>query len=285
MGNSSSKELHRAAEGGDAAACARLIESGVSVDAPFCDSRETPLMGASFNGHAPIVRFLLAKGADANKTNAFGRTALARASYRGWTEIVGLLLEAGADIDKANSGGETPLLSALRQGHRATTERLLAAGADARRRSAGTTPLNVAVSYAASMPIGHGKELAAMLLAHGADVDAVGDSGTPLWHAVVRRQGDIVALLLEWGAVVDRWHASGATALIHAAGDGVAGIVALLASHGADSEAASRNGTTALFHAACGDASRAWSGSSTGTTTVLLAHLARVKRSRAPFAL
>lgn len=57
------------------------------------------LHAASQNGHAEIVRLLLAAGADVNAKGDDEVTALHAASQNGHVEIVKLLLAAGADVD------------------------------------------------------------------------------------------------------------------------------------------------------------------------------------------
>lgn len=51
------------------------------------------------------MKLLLSHGADVNKTDLEGRTALIAAAYMGHTEIVNHLLDHGADIDHADSDG------------------------------------------------------------------------------------------------------------------------------------------------------------------------------------
>lgn len=61
---------------------------------------------AAWSGHEEIVKLLLAHGANVNKTDLEGRTALIAAAYMGHTEIVNHLLDHDADIDHADSDGE-----------------------------------------------------------------------------------------------------------------------------------------------------------------------------------
>ncbi len=55
----------------------------------------TPLIIASQEGHAEIVKLLLANGVDKQVTNCSGKTAAQLASMHGHTEIVELLKKAG----------------------------------------------------------------------------------------------------------------------------------------------------------------------------------------------
>ena len=77
-----------------------------------------------------IIKLLLNSGADINKKNNAGNTALFWASYENYKEIVELLLNAGADIDKQNKEGNTALISSSVKDNRKIIELLLDYGAD-----------------------------------------------------------------------------------------------------------------------------------------------------------
>jgi len=93
----------------------------------------TPLMRASHNGDAIIVRLLIAAGARVNARNADGNNALWLACVGGHPDIIDMLVEAGIDIDNGNHDSATPLMYAASSGKAAIVERLLAKGADATR--------------------------------------------------------------------------------------------------------------------------------------------------------
>ncbi len=57
---------------------------------------------------------MLAVKADVNKADDLGQTPLIQASYCGHVEIVKLLLTAGAETDKIDTGGNTALTYATR---------------------------------------------------------------------------------------------------------------------------------------------------------------------------
>ena len=57
---------------------------------------------------------MLAVKADVNKADDLGQTPLIQASYCGRVEIVKLLLTAGAETDKIDTGGNTALTYATR---------------------------------------------------------------------------------------------------------------------------------------------------------------------------
>lgn len=157
---------------------------GIKLDA---DQSPSALYYASLTGLSPVVRSLLAKGADPNKgtRRGFLGEALDAAAYNGKQEIVQTLLDAGANPDGGYWGGEygSPIAAAASQGLKNVVKMLLRAGADVNRR--------------------------------GEDGE-----GSAMFQAVVHRHLETVKMLVEIGASVDAFAGmSGLTFAIEVAAD------------------------------------------------------------------
>ena len=112
--------LPDAAQAGDRAAVARLLEAGTDVDERSADDT-TALHWAAYRGDAELAALLLGAGADPNAANRNGATPLGMAcanagSGRGTgPDLVIRLLQAGANPGLAPVG-EPPLLTCARTG-------------------------------------------------------------------------------------------------------------------------------------------------------------------------
>ena len=92
--------LGDAAGAGDAARVGKLLTAGADVDE--ADERSwTALMDALalIKDNAPVARLLIEAGADLEKANKWGKTALVIACRARRYECIRLLLEAGAVPD------------------------------------------------------------------------------------------------------------------------------------------------------------------------------------------
>ena len=79
-------------------------------------------------GDGTYLRYLLAKGADANLRDRSGDTPMMLAVEAGKAEIVQILGTGKANANLGNSGGETPLIRAVQRRDIALVRAVLAAG-------------------------------------------------------------------------------------------------------------------------------------------------------------
>lgn len=91
-----------------------LLENGADVE-DLDVINQTPLIIASQNGCADLVKVLLKAGANVHHTGDYNMSALIAAAQEGYTEIARMLLDAGANPELENGDGETPLMLALIQ--------------------------------------------------------------------------------------------------------------------------------------------------------------------------
>ncbi|MEV8320997.1 ankyrin repeat domain-containing protein [Streptomyces sp. NPDC059900] len=127
-------QLVRSAGDGDVIEVARLLRQGAVVDVPGCGGR-TALDRAAEQGHADVVRQLLAAGADVGQPAGEYQelTPLCLAAGRGHTAVVDVLLDAGARTGVQGRLRYIPLVlaaTASDEGHPETVDLLLDRGAD-----------------------------------------------------------------------------------------------------------------------------------------------------------
>lgn len=117
--------LMMASLGGHVGIAKMLIEKGAQVR----ESGWTPLHYAAFMGHAEMIRFLLASGADKDAVAPNGYTALMLAARGGHLEAARVLLQEDADFRHKGPRGETALAIARARADNALEELLRRAGA------------------------------------------------------------------------------------------------------------------------------------------------------------
>ncbi len=118
--------LIRESDGGYLKEVQSIVEGGGDVNWQMESSGLTPLMAASSGGYVEVVKFLLSKGAEANRKDSNGRTALDRAKLVGAKDIVAVLAgltKAPANIIPANkdSKDSTPLPAPVKPGKDSST--------------------------------------------------------------------------------------------------------------------------------------------------------------------
>ncbi|WP_229217405.1 ankyrin repeat domain-containing protein [Massilia forsythiae] len=154
------------------------------------------------------LKSLLDAGFDANRQLPVGEPALVVAVREGSMKALRVLLDAPATrVDAPAVNGNTALMMAALKRNRPAAEALLARGAAADRQ--GWTPLH----YAAA---GGDVDIAALLLQHGARIDAVSPTAsgsfTPLMMAAREGQEEAALFLLTHGANARLKNGEGLTA-------------------------------------------------------------------------
>ncbi|PAA67374.1 hypothetical protein BOX15_Mlig034082g1 [Macrostomum lignano] len=118
------------------------LTGSVSFDGEVIEGA-SPLWCAAAAGQLEVVKFLIAKGANVNKTTCTNSTPLRAACFDGHLNIVQLLVDSKADIEIANRHGHTCLMISCYKGHYDIVRYLLDVGADHQRQSTkGNTALH-----------------------------------------------------------------------------------------------------------------------------------------------
>ena len=288
--------LSLAGTNGSPAIVALLLDAGADPNLATPEG-ETPLMTAARTGDPEALRLLLTHGARVGDREAWrGQTALMWAAAEGNAAAARALVAAGADVAARSSLGMTPLLFAARNGDLDTVRALLGGGARIDETAMDAVPVrgraeqanevlppHVGSSVLATAIENAHYDLAAWLVAEGADLTADGPRGTAL-HGLVRtrncertalpcpvRSGsldslELARMLLAHGADVDaRMTADppkngtydytymshvGATPLFLAVKASDTAMTRLLLDHGADPAIGNDENTTPLLVAA-----------------------------------
>ena len=223
-----------------------LIGCGVDVNA--VNKRcQTALLLACNDGRDELVKILLDAGADPNITDKYGDLSLHSAVYGNCsTEVLQKIIDHGGHVNAANNEGESAILLAVCRAKKEIVNLLLISRADPNIADAnGDACLHGAVTVECS------EEILQDLIVHGADVNAVNQSGrTPLVLSCFYGQKDSVKVLL--GAEADPAISDEDDfSCLHAAVDGRCSkdILQALIDHGAHINAKRKDGTTALLSA------------------------------------
>ena len=173
---------------------------------------------------------LVAAGADVNRSNGDGMTALMVACAERDDSLRRVLLEHGARVNAANDRGGTPLMYSATVGDLEAVQLLLSRGAEINAHATnGWTALTLAAARGFD-------DVATVLLAHGADPNVRDIYGwTPLMRAVEHERRAVVRVLLESDRLnINVQNENGHTALHQAALGGFTEIGRMLVTRGAN---------------------------------------------------
>lgn len=185
--------IYRAAELNKLNVVRTLLRSGVDVnsttDKKFA-SRSALAVAAS-NGHLELIKFLILSGADINRLDVNGYTALNLALLSQKFEAIKILLESKADPNITGPKIIKPLIYAASRDYKEVVELLLQHGADPNLTYAGT---NALISAASNGYI----ELVNRLIPITKDLNhRDGKNMTALFVAIQQNHGNVVEALVE----------------------------------------------------------------------------------------
>lgn len=174
----------------------------------------TALFIAAENRNANIVNLLLTRGANPSHVSADARTFLHAAVSGGDTNIVKVAMQYPYEINARSKYGDTPLLGASWKRRLDLLEMLINVGADVNvPDNQGTTPL-IAVTPDDDWPTSVDPKIISFLIEHGANVNAADEKGeTALFGAAFYGDFETVKLLTAAGADVAHTDQKGRTAI------------------------------------------------------------------------
>ena len=189
-------------------------------------------------GHVSCVEALIKAGAEVNKVNDTGVTALILAAHSWHTSCTELLIEAGADLEKMSDYGFTALKAARKSGQVDCAKALIQAGPNggkevkAEAHTEQGSCLKFYIDVGAEIDIG----------------EACGNSCTPLMTAAHHGNVSCVEMLIKAGAQVKKVNKNGCTALKIAAAYGHTPCVEVLVNTGSEVNKADGQGFTTLIY-------------------------------------
>ena len=207
--------LWAACQNGSESMVRRLLSAGANPNAALLLG-ETPVMVAARSGNLAVVELLAAKGANVNARAARGQTALMWAVAQKHPEVVKVLLANGADIHARSDsrtevmavpphgyleynraiphGSDTALMFAARVDDLASAKLLVAAGANVNDEDAWGVSAVVLAAHSGFT------DVVEFLLEKGANANSDRAGFTALHEAVMRRDENLVKVLLDHGA-------------------------------------------------------------------------------------
>jgi TonB family protein len=231
--------LHYAAAFGRTKILGELIAQGADINATN-ESGMTPLMVATCTAHLDAVSLLLQNGAKTKYRDGEKRTVLHYAAYCGHTAIMAALLENTKDVNKKDASSQMPVHYAINANH----DDIVGLLAD-HNAKVNTDKENLQNSLVANIAGGNYNTVS-FLLDQKAEADGETLGTTPLVMAAGASDVEMVDLLIERGADVNKGNNSQVTPLLSACLTGRMEVVKYLLEKDAEVNAQSQNGLSAL---------------------------------------
>lgn len=212
LDNDKNRPLHYCAHGNQPDAMKILIEAGADVNA-LNEKKCSPLQIAVLKGHVDCVRLLLtcSRRIDVNTRDFAGDTALHDAISKGNFEIAAMLIDfPSMDLTIKNARGFNALHEACLKGNNPVVEKILLKRPDVVNipKEDGFTALHLAAVN------GHYRITQTLLAKGRCNLELRNNKQeTPLVSATLRRQWDVVELLVEAGADINSQDKDGDTPL------------------------------------------------------------------------
>jgi len=226
-------------------AVAEMLSSGINANESEEENGFSPLFFCTTSGHEDIVKLLIKNGAQVNRTNKDGDTALLHLlkEINTPTTILKGLIETTEDLDFRDKENGTALMYASGFGNLELVKMLVSKGADinARDSKTGSCALMEAISN-------HESEVAIYLINNGADVKHTLLGGESLLiQTLFEKLSDVALTLIQHGHDVNVYDSNNLSALSGAAAGGYLDIVRELIKRGADINEQGPEGVNPLF--------------------------------------
>lgn len=197
--------LHLATAGGHAAAMQKLVDMGADTNIRNTNI-ETPLYVAAEKGFEAGVDLLIALPRVARDVNSHanyssGFTPMMVAAHKDFPAIIEKLAAVGGDMNQTDNRNRNSLYIAAETGNVAAAKKLVRLGADAGK---GQLPRGSHTPLLHNISRAHFRDMLAVLVAAGADINATDNSGnTALHRACDAVHPDKIQALLDFGAHAD----------------------------------------------------------------------------------
>jgi len=222
-----------------------LVEAGADVNKKDCEG-STALYLAAAGGDLDLCRYLLSHGGSISEATSKGNTILHAAVFSGNTDIVKLCLSAGSDVNYINKSGQHSLLAAVTS--RCNFEiltLLVEAGSNVNivQKQDNHTALHEAVCQ-------HYEAAVRLLIENGSSLSAVNkEMQTPLYLACQRGLTDTVSYMVQCKDCPLSSEFPSALPIHAAAIHGRSECVTVLAKHGCDLNQLNEKGMTPVMAA------------------------------------